>query len=67
MLYMLDRLLSAVFHYLYTTCIEYDYVPLPTEAPHRYGNLPSGDPITTENSAYGLRDSQEEEQLSKCM
>ncbi len=37
------------------------------EAPHRYGNLPSADPLTTENSAYGLRDSKVEEQLSKCI
>ncbi len=47
-----------------TTTAEYDYVLTPAEAPHRYGNLPSADPLTTENSAYGLGDSQ---QLSKCM
>ncbi len=47
-------------------CIEYDYVPPPTEVPHHYGNIPSGDPLTTENSAYSLRDNQKEEELSKC-
>ena len=35
---------------------EYDYVPTPTEVPHRYGNLPLSDPVTTENSAYSLRE-----------
>ena len=34
-----------------------------TESPHHYGDISSVDPLTTENSAYGLRDSQE---LSKC-
>ncbi len=38
-----------------------------TEAPHHYGDIPSTDPITTENSAYGLGDNQENEELSKCM
>ena len=45
----------------------YDYIPTPTEAPHRYGNLPSADPLTTENSAYDLGDSQEKAQLSKSV
>ena len=33
-----------------------DIVPTltPTEASHRYGDLPSADPLTTENSAYGI-------------
>ncbi len=38
-----------------------------TEAPHHYGDIPSTDPITTENSAYGLGDNQDNEELSKCM
>ncbi|XP_064398643.1 plexin-A2-like isoform X2 [Halichondria panicea] len=36
--------------------LKYDYVPTPTEASHRYGNFPLSDPLTTDNSAYGLRE-----------
>ncbi len=35
---------------------DYDYVRSLTEASHRYGNLPTGDPSTTENSAYSFRE-----------
>ena len=44
--------------------LEYDYIPSPAEGPHHYGNPPA-DPITAENSASGLGDSQENEELSK--
>ncbi len=40
-------------------------IPPPTEVPH-HDNPPSADPITTENSAYGLGDNQEMEEFSKC-
>ncbi|XP_064383417.1 uncharacterized protein LOC135332039 isoform X3 [Halichondria panicea] len=43
---------------------KYDYVPPPTEVPHGYDDIPSGDPLTTENSAYGLGNNLEEEQLN---
>ncbi len=33
-----------------------DYVSTPTEAPHHHGDLLSGDPLTAENSVYGLRE-----------
>ncbi len=46
--------------------LEYDYIPPPIEV-HHYGNFPSADPITTGNSAYGLGDNQEMEELSKCV
>ncbi|XP_064398652.1 plexin-A2-like [Halichondria panicea] len=36
--------------------LKYDYVPTSTEASHRYGNFPLSDPLTTDNSAYGLRE-----------
>ena len=59
--------MSTMFHYLYT--VEYDYVPPPTEVPHHCGNLLSAaaDPLTTENSSYGLGDNEEKEDFSKCM
>ncbi len=53
--------------YIITVFFLADNVPTltPTESPHRYGDLLSVDPLTTENSAYGLGDNQEEEELSK--
>ncbi len=56
------RVVFGLAYVIVTSTIEYDYVPPPTEVPHRYGNIPSGDPLTTENSSYGL---EEEEQISK--
>ncbi len=49
-----------------TSTVEYDYVPPPTEIPHHRGNLLSADPLTTENSSYGLGDNEEKEEFSKC-
>ncbi len=45
---------------------EYDYVPSVTEASHRYGNLSTGDPSTTENSAYGLKETNDLPEASHC-
>ena len=65
--------LNYIIKIRYIKVLYYNYYRIPNIllviiiwVPHHYGNILSADPLTTENSAYGLGYSQEKKELSKC-